>query len=336
MFFIKPLRDNFENPCNLDRVRCIRNIANSIETSLFLDLNILSQIRKVIEEEVKYEDTFLVEFVDKVKNLSGLNIFISPGFAFLEVSNEYELRNYNAFEKFINKYLNEFRDSYDSLPYQIHNNQPDYNNLLPKTKESLSFTYASILLLHYLDLDKKLSGIEKFKKFMNILHDELDFVDGLVLMIGQYFFCARLYLNENLRIMVDNFLKIAHSQKSIRNSLNATRDIFLYRILAFIELGWNGMKVQDCWLVTADKGIKILSDYIFYMKHSSGKAAIISSYSKEVENNQYFQESQNYLKELILKRCLKSNQNDIDSKIKQHKIEIFIKEMEDNFKNFYT
>ena len=186
MFFIKPLINTSEDNVILDRQRCIQNTLKSLETNIYLDLNIVSKMRKVMEQEEKYEDTFLVEFVDKVSQLPG--VFISPSLAFDESDKKYEKRNCNAFEQFLSKYIPQFHDAYNWRPYKLHNRSSKFENLTLPEKTGFSPTYSSILLMHYINLDKESSNLDKFILFLDLIVQEMDVIDGLPLVVGQYFF----------------------------------------------------------------------------------------------------------------------------------------------------
>ena len=134
--------------------------------------------------------------------------------------------------------------------------------------------------------------------------------------------------------MVDNVLKKSSKpEKVLWNSLNATRDLFLYRTLALLESGLWPIKVaQECWLVTADKGLKALSKCISYAVEPVFKQAIIyHQYQEELNNNEYLQKSQKYIERVRNRRLAKIFDNQFNSESKHKKIAAFQKKLEDYF-----
>ncbi len=324
IFFLKPIRWKDGAYHSLNILHCLNNQAQGIVTSLYLDLNILSKMRQVIKKEIKYEDTFLVEFVNIIKPLSKL-VSISPGFALEEVRCNYQEDIYIAFEEFIKIYLPELTDAYNALPYQIiKDKSSEFNCLHPLTKQMLISGYSTMLLMHYISLDKSLSEMDKFVKLIDIMLREVGMIGAVESMLAAYCFCNTSFLDNDLKLMVNNFFKRSGNHKQLRdNSLNVAWDIAYYRTLAFIEVE-KISGFQECWLVTADRGINVLSKYLFYLKGQGNCTVLMSSDLPEVKL--FYEKCQEYYNQMMSNRS-----QALSREIKLVKFEMLIQKLEDYF-----
>ncbi|WP_341792943.1 hypothetical protein [Rickettsia endosymbiont of Ceutorhynchus obstrictus] len=286
----------------LTKERCISNAFKKIETTIYIDLNILCDIRKFIVSRNRLEINDIQNISSKsnydsqnIKNIITLlqelpEIFLSPGFALSEAAEKYKKVNYKAFEIFLKDYLPKFRNAYDSLPYetilsQFHKEQK---------YEFLLTIYAGILCIHYIHkFYANLSRLDKFKLLIDTMSHNIGLVDGVVAEVAKYSFFNETLLDNNLQEMVNNFVKKSKfrdikkaKEETMHNSWNAAHDIHFFRTCAMLEQ--NPYKVNpsniECWHLTNDKGLKYLSHIIQFDKNNPGVIIAIKTGNKILNN----------------------------------------------------
>ncbi|MFY9590266.1 hypothetical protein [Rickettsia endosymbiont of Halotydeus destructor] len=281
----------------LTKEKCITNAFRKIETNIYIDLNILSDIRKFISVRNKFEinDPKNISIENNYDNqniknvvtlLQGLKeIFLVPGFALSEANEKYKKINYKAFEIFLKDYLPEFRNAYNALPYETILSQSykkqEYEFLLP--------IYASILCIHYINkVYVHSTQFNKFKFLIDNMSYNIGLIDGVVAEIAKYSFFNERPLDNNIQKMLNNFIK--KGKNIIHNSWNAVYDIHFFRTCAMSEQ--NSYKSNfsnlECWQLTNDEGLKYLSHIIQFNKNNPGEIIsirpeneLLSSYINE-------------------------------------------------------
>ncbi|MFQ3307677.1 MAG: hypothetical protein ACI8ZF_000940 [Candidatus Midichloriaceae bacterium] len=234
-------------------------LKNNIETNVFLDTNIISNIRKFTLKEPSLNAhvyTIVEQVIEIFKKVP--NIYISPGLALYECCDDLRNKNITAFNIFLENYLPRCNDAYNST---------DANIAMKKEGEYyLLNTWASIFAIqyitkHYSDLKPE----DKFNKFMDLINEHLCVIDGIICALAQYAFACRDGLTENHKKIVKNFIKKGDMKKQ---SLNATYDIIFIRV---ISMSYNRKSPSfnnkmESWGLTADQGLREYSKLISFSK----------------------------------------------------------------------
>lgn len=236
---------------------CIQNFKNGIETTIFLDTNIISNIRKFTFKEPSLDSRvcFIIEQIIEIFS-KLLNVYISPGLAFYESCDALKEKNIMAFNIFLEQYLPKYVDAYNSLDYQPLQKQESFY---------LLHDWASIFLIQYVrNKYSHLSPLEKFKKFLDLVQEHLSFIDGLICEIAKYSFADTNKLSETHKKIIRNFIKSGDMKKQ---SLNAAYDLIFIQVIAMS----NNKKLSDAyfgkidsWGLTADQGIIELAKLISF------------------------------------------------------------------------
>ena len=99
----------------------------------------------------------------------------------------------------IEKYLPKYHDAYNVLEYE--------STRIPKQgMYYLLNAQASLYSIHYVKtMYTSLSEVSQFKKFLDIIHLNLGFIDSVICEIAKYAFAEPNYLNYDFRIILRNF-----------------------------------------------------------------------------------------------------------------------------------
>lgn len=284
----------------LTALRALENHQNYIETDIYFDLNIISHIRKFMENEQIFDkeinivnlnepiDSSLLrtqkiikEVLTKIRSLPG--VFISSGGAFFESHENFRVKNYESYEMFLQKYAPRFVNSYDNIDSleNIKNSENFYR---------LKVGYLNILLIQYINIVyENFSPMEKFLLYLEKFDKYVVPIDGLGSLVAKFAFWGRENLQGDERCFLDNFLKRSNSKdKLFSNSLNAAQDLHHFFIVAFLDcqkvMRTSDVK-KDTWLMTADKGLYLLSKYTLYLdKGKGGMAVFLESMSFDLRN----------------------------------------------------
>ena len=106
---------------------CAQNFKNGIETTVVLDTNIISAIRKFTFKEITLDSRIcsiverLIEIFSKLQH-----VYISPGLALVECSDTLRDKNIMAFNLFLEQYLPRFTDAYNHLDYKTSSEKEKY------------------------------------------------------------------------------------------------------------------------------------------------------------------------------------------------------------------
>lgn len=168
---------------------CLSNFSNGIETNIFLDTNIISAIRKFSFKEESLDSRIhaiinqLIEIFNKLPH-----VYISPGLAFYECSDDLRDKNIRAFNEFIHNHVPKSKDAYNHLSYRAPTKQEDFYLLQ---------TWASLFAIQYINKNySNLPPFSKFEKFLELIQTHLVFIDALICEIAKYAFADSNKLSE--------------------------------------------------------------------------------------------------------------------------------------------
>lgn len=332
MFLFKPYRRINEN-VTLTKEHCSYNDLRGVETSIYLDLNVLSKIRKVMLGEDKFSEELLKAF-EKIKTL---NVFLSPGLALDEVKHDLLLPTIEQFENFCVQLG--VSNAYDWIPYDYNKNKKivsSFFDLHSDQKIGLMTIYNSILNIHYIcQKYEDETDQNKFRLYVDSMLANTDVLDALGCTIASYCF-VRDCKADLLKKIKENFLKLRDKRPVILKSLNAARDVQFIRTLAFREYYSyiDGKTPMDCWCMTADQGLKAFSDFIFYVKLNLLDGCVCIETPDELSMSEDWNNNFSYLTEKANQRILlnlaPSSESDREAKIA--KVEKSIDRLERYFK----
>ncbi|MCA0370733.1 MAG: hypothetical protein LCH26_06490 [Proteobacteria bacterium] len=307
---------------------CVSNSKNGIETTIFLDTNIVSAIRKFMLAEPTLNDRIHLIIREIIDILGGLtNVYLSPGFAFDETGTARKDANIKAFDKFCEIYLPGFADAYNSTPYQpLDENQRYY----------LINACASIMALLYIqEKYRKSEPLDKFIKYIYLLHSNLHYIDSLICQIGQYVFLDDEKNYHNYKKIVDNFLKEADFQKKDKfrkAALNAAYDVvFMRTVIAsnFQEPEPFKSGKIDAWALIGDMGVVELAKLISFTKEST--PFFYTDLTDAGSHEHYFYQCSLHLNSLLLARKQFVNLHiNFDPKIALNMANAFMEKIETN------
>lgn len=313
--------NSFEEINNvLSEELCLQNFNNGIETTVYLDTNIISAIRKFTFKETSL-DSRICNIIEQVIGVFNKfpHIYISPGLALEETCDILRDKNITAFNIFLEQYLPRFTNAYNYL---------DYESISKPERFYLFNTWASIFAIQY--VKKKysyLTPFEKFKEFLSLLQDNLEFIDGLTCEIAKYAFIDLNELSENHKKIVKNFIKLGNIKKQ---SLNAAYDLILIKTIAMShnrKFSDPYVGKMDCWGLSADNGVIELANLISFSENSAQVICINLAGTEKFKN--YLISCFQYYDSIILQRSInKSIQKNININTILNKAEEFITKLE--------
>jgi len=233
------------------------------------------------------------KFVALVKPLK--KVYLAPGIALDESHPDFQKKNLEGFNIFLEKNLKNFSNSYDSQKwisfYNEMKNHPLFLN-----------THAVLLTAHYIKkYHTSLSAIEKFKKFIDILQENKVLQDGIVTTVALYAFISEKQTkNSNIDkisrdLIIDNFFK--KGSKIIKNSRNAAHDITYIRAVSELhnqESSYKKNKIES-WFLTADKGLQALCESISFHEKKNTPLMRLNYGNDNNDIKEYFHECLCYL-----------------------------------------
>lgn len=288
-FFIKPRRAEPDEIPALDKNLCLSNNEKGIETVVFLDLNILAEMSRVVNNKLSLQSSYLSEVASFFHNLP--HIVLAPGFALLEASNEYKKSMNVDFNLFLQRYLPQFIDA-PNISNEFFENEDSrsFNNLIEIEKRLCAITYVSLLKIHFIARNfKDAKPIEKFERFIRYMDGKANIVGAFEAEIAKYCFFDHSVIKDRREqdecvSIVKNYMKKSKSKEELlANCLNATRDLMLYRAVALQDKVMLDGTLQDTWLLTADKGIKTLSEAIYYTENPDQKNMPVVSKARDAK-----------------------------------------------------
>lgn len=272
--FIKPCRQQDKSPM-LTKSRSLKNAKKSIETSLVLDLNILSKMHEVINGKTKYLDSGLQDFVTFLNKTP--NIYLTAGFATIEADHKWLIKIFKSYEKFLAIYAKTYVDTPNSTKNFLNETFKEKNTFqdLPKNEQYInSVAYIGILKIWL--IQKKhddLQDIDKFRLYIDYMENIVDMIGSIEAEVAKYVFFNGSSIKDTKfrktwKDIHDNFNKRKNSTNLgniLKDRLNAARDITYYRLTALMSNKLLDNKRQDTWLVTADNGLSSLTNSIYFV-----------------------------------------------------------------------
>jgi len=275
----------------LKRSKVIQNHLRQVETSIIIDLNILSKMNKVMTGETTYKNSGLKDLVKTLNRVGGL--CLSPGFAFNEADAKLIHKLTKSYELFLEKYCPTYMDH----PGAIKTNRSEsrtasFSELPTNEKYVNSITYLSILKIQLIMReDKELSPESKFKKYVDYLALKADMVGAIEAEAAKYvFFEHSMVSDQALKVFCkkikDNFKKGGNTPEKLLNKcLNSARDIVYYRLAARQQNEVLDGKSQDTWLLTADDGLVNLTNSVYFVPQIDGDDSKYITYFRHKEQN---------------------------------------------------
>lgn len=273
---IKPSRLTSKSP-ELKITRCIKNYRTGIETSLTLDLNILSKMREVVAtKNINFATSGLATLVKFLNKAPGLHL--CPGIAISEAHQDYLESLMDSYEVFLKKHCPSYIDTPNATKnYKNVTSKPStFTGLSKGEKYFNAVAYLGIIRTQIEDRKNSNDPITKFKNYLSYMTEKADMVGAIESEAAKYVFNDTSTIKDNTfkhfaQKIKKNFKKGGESpEKVIKSSLNSARDIMYYRATATHSNERLDGKLQDTWLVTADEGLFNLSKSIHFVPNLEG------------------------------------------------------------------
>ncbi len=224
-------KPSFDEPfLNIDR--CALNVSNKIETIIFIDSNILINMRNVIDKTISFEASGMSELVERLNKLPNYNL--SPGFAYSEIPEDRINSDNEKFNTFIDEYLPGASRQEEFINRENKYIIKTFDNADLMDQDHLALPYAAMLHLqivarkHY-----KSTPIEKFREYLRRLENYVNCITGKEIIIAQYCFSPENIKLKPSYISDDTWNKFHERKRSfIRNFLapRTPKDILEKRI----------------------------------------------------------------------------------------------------------
>jgi hypothetical protein len=174
--FIKPSR-SLHGPVKLDGLRLARNQIEKIETSIFIDANILISMEKVIDKGGKHsllKDYGLSNFVRFLN--SSPNVAISPGLGLTEMPPGHAALSQQKYEMFCSKFLKGFFDASNSIQVQFPSSAASEYGFFDVEEEFqalIAISFASFIYLYIVDTKSSKDRLKLFNSYIDLLESEV-------------------------------------------------------------------------------------------------------------------------------------------------------------------
>jgi hypothetical protein len=270
---IKPSRAHAALP-ELNYSRVAKNARKGVETTVVLDLNILSKMNEVMSGKSSFETSGLKSMVTKFNNLP---ITLSPGFALAEVDETYADALWSAWEAFLAKYCPRFVDTPNATKEKENHSRGRRFDALPEGDRHVqAITYLAILTIHIIAASEQYRSPEdKFSGYVRYMCTHADMLSAIEAEVARYCFFSvadekdKAFANVAREIR-KNFMKRGRFEMRLEKALNSARDITYYRATAMQSNEDFDGRTQDTWLFTADDGLKNLARSIFFVPGFDG------------------------------------------------------------------
>lgn len=270
---IKPTRTHTKLPV-LDFSRAAKNSRKGIETTVVLDLNVLSKMNEVVANPSEYETSGLKPVVSMFNKLP---IVLSPGFALGEADKAYVDALWYSWEEFLGQYCPTYVDTPNATRDKSnHGRGRKFETLPDGDRHMQSIAYLAMLTIQVIaKRDAHLSPEEKFHAYVEFMSSRADILSAVEAEVARYCFFDRaaeknIAFRNFAEIICKNFMKGGAAEKRLERALNAARDINYYRVVAAKSNEELDGKVQDTWLLTADEGLKNLAQSIYFVPGFDG------------------------------------------------------------------
>ncbi|MBA8666383.1 hypothetical protein H1Q59_00510 [Holosporaceae bacterium 'Namur'] len=168
--------------------RCRENHYKNIKTTILVDLNILAEMSRIIENKVAYHTSYLALLVKSLNELKY--IFLSPGLALMEANEEYKIKMHKNFNLFLVKYLSRFYDAHNLVNdvAELKNFQ-NFINLNSQEKFHYNISYLSLLKINFINKQfKEPPSFTRFKKYITYMAFEANNISALETEIAKFTF----------------------------------------------------------------------------------------------------------------------------------------------------
>lgn len=270
---IKPTRTHAKLPV-LDFSRAAKNLQKGIETTVVLDLNVLSKMNEVAANPSEYEMSGLKPVVSMFNKLP---IVLSPGFALGEADKAYVDALGHSWEEFLGQYCPTYIDTPNATrDKNNHGRGRKFETLPDGDRHMQSIAYLAMLTIQVITKrDVHLSSKEKFHAYIDFMSSRADMLSAVEAEVARYCFFDRaaeksIAFRNFAEVICKNFMKGGTAEKRLERALNAARDINYYRVVATKSNEELDGKVQDTWLLTADDGLKNLAQSIYFVPDFDG------------------------------------------------------------------
>lgn len=270
---IKPTRTHAKLPV-LDFSRAAKNARKGVETTVVLDLNILSKMNEVVANPNEYETSGLKAVVSMFNRLP---IVLSPGFALGEADKAYVDALWCSWEEFLAQYCPTYVDTPNATRDKDNHGRGRKFETLPEGDRHMqSIAYLAMLTIQVIaKRDAHLSSEEKFHAYVKFMSSRANMLSAVEAEVARYCFFDRseeknIAFRNFSEIIYKNFMKGGAAEKRLERALNSARDINYYRVVAAKSNEELDGKVQDTWLLTADEGLKNLAQSIYFVPGFDG------------------------------------------------------------------
>lgn len=287
--------------------------------SVVVDLNVLDRITEVVEGRAALSEAGLDQVVEKLSESPTANLI--PGFSFAEADGDNAAKHAKNFEAFCREYLPNYIDGRDTTHRVITEKTRRKRRMsdLPRQERlMLAMHYACMLKIMLLYRDKSLAPEARFENMLNWFVQDLRIIPAFEAELAKFcFFNTQSLQNARSPFVVDcevirkNFLKGGRFEKNLEKRLNATRDVFIYRLtvkLPEIEKTVLGtLYGHDPWLLTADEALKAVSKHLYYLLPSAGeqRGIILTCPNREREESAYWAHCDELLSALTIRRQMR-------------------------------
>lgn len=279
--FIKPTRSHAKLP-SLDFSRTAKNSTKGVETTVVLDLNILSKMKDVVFNSNAYESSGLRSVISKFNKLP---LVLTPGFALAEADEAYTDILWGSWEVFLSIYCPAYADTPNATRDKNNHGRGRKFITLPVGDQRMqSIAYLAILAISVIaKRDEHLPPEKKFEAYVDFMCSRADMLSAVEAEVARYCFFDKstetdIAFRNSSETIRKNFMKGGGTPEvRLEKALNSARDINYYRVVATLSNKELDGKIQDTWLLTADDGLKRLAESIYFVPDFDG------SYSKTVK-----------------------------------------------------
>ncbi len=178
----------------------------------------------------------------------------------------------------------------------------------------------AILTISVIAGDTNLTPEGKFEKYVEYMSTNADMLSAIESEVARYCFFDRTH-EKNIafknfsEVIRDNFIKGGKAEKKLMKALNPARDIMYYRAVAMQSSRALDGKVQDTWLVTADDGLKNLSQSIYFLPGFDGSDSKAVKFVRNQSQKQssYWRYCDALFEDTVLRRMGRQSSDQCDS-----------------------
>jgi len=300
----------------LDSTLVRENYKQGVVTTLILDTNVLINIEELFKNRSRGAtpgNAGIERILSLTMDSPPGSICISPGLGFQEMPPIRAAYSTRCFEAFCSEHA--FLDTSDSIRPDYQGKASDYSffDIDENAQMLLTIPFCSLVYLQVVDRLQHLRPMDKLKRYLSILEEELDILSGPVIEIARYCFAPHAAANKKTialrKVLRRNFLKIdnrlpANSTELLRVAFNGACDLTLLNSANVLDsFGLNGIP-QDCWVVTGDRKLFQFSEIFHHLplRGEAGKFFQIANL-EEHRGDPYWEESMKILSSLFSMRA---------------------------------